>query len=123
MKEFLIKTFVSSIAVMTGSYLLPGVSIKDITYAIIVALVLSTLNVLIKPLFVLLTLPLTIFSLGLFLLVINAIMILLADSLLPGFEVAGFWWAVVFSLLLTFINWLIESFVKDLRGIKNKSKY
>ena len=70
-----------------------------------------------KPLLILFTIPVTVITLGFFLLVINAIIILVADQLLRGFEVDGFWWALLFSLLL----WITNSFLKDVSG-QNKKK-
>ena len=86
------------------AYILPGVSVEGFLTAVIVAMVLGLLNYVVKPLLVLLTLPITIFSLGLFLLVINAVIILLAGKIVPGFYVDGFWAAVLFSLILSIAN-------------------
>jgi putative membrane protein len=78
-----------------------------------VALVLAILNAIVKPILILLTLPLTILTLGLFLFVINAVIILLAGSFIDGFVVDGFWWALLFSLLLSIITSLLTSRKKD----------
>lgn len=106
--NFLIRILLSGLAVIIVSYILPGVMVEDFWAAIIVAVLLSLLNVTVKPLLVILTIPLTVFTLGLFLLVINALIILLADNIIPGFEVAGFWWALLFSLLLSLTNSLLS---------------
>jgi putative membrane protein len=110
--NFLIKLFTSSLAVILAAYLLPGVHVEDFLAAILVALVLSLLNITLKPLLVVFTIPLTVFSLGLFLLVINAVLILVADSFVKGFEVDGFWWALLFSLILSIINSMIADLTK-----------
>jgi putative membrane protein len=81
--------------------------------AILVAVVLSILNFLVKPILVIFTLPITILTLGLFLLVINAIIILLAAKLIDGFYVSGFWWAVIFSLLLAILQAILHSILKE----------
>ncbi len=106
--NFLIKLLISSLAVILASYLLPGVAVDNFLAAVLVALVLSLLNITLKPLLVLLTIPLTVFTLGLFLLVINAVIILIADAFVPGFMVDGFWWALLFSLILALINSLLS---------------
>ena len=105
--KLLIRLFLSAIAVMLASYLLPGVTTEGFLVAILVAAVLGLLNAVIKPVLIILTIPITIVTLGLFLLVINALIILLADSLVPGFEVNGFWWALIFSFLLTLLNTIL----------------
>lgn len=107
--NFLIRLLVTALAAMLSAYLLPGVTIKDFTTALILALVLAVLNLLVKPILILLTLPATILTLGLFLLVINAVIILLASNLVKGFKVDGFWWALIFSLVLTVVNSIMHS--------------
>lgn len=103
--NFLIKTFISAAAILLLGFLLPGVQVEgQIFYAFLIALVISFLNTLVKPILVFLTLPATIVSLGLFLLVINAVIILIADKFMDGFNVDGFWWAFIFSILLSIIN-------------------
>ena len=84
--------------------------------AIIIAVVLSLLNFVVKPILVILTIPLTVVTLGLFLLVINALIILMADSIITGFYVDGFWWALLFSLVMSLTNALLI----DLSGGKEK---
>jgi putative membrane protein len=107
--NFLIRLLVTALAAMLSAYLLPGVTIKDFTTALILALVLAILNLLVKPILIILTLPATILTLGLFLLVINAIIILLASNLVKGFKVDGFWWALIFSLVLTVVSSIMHS--------------
>jgi putative membrane protein len=107
--NFVVKLFLNAIAVVITAYILPGVHLENFGYAVLLAAVLSLLNVSLKPLLVFLTIPATIFSLGLFLLVINAVIILVADWIIPaGFNVDGFWWALLFSIVLSFINGLFE---------------
>ncbi len=114
--NFLVRILLSGLAVIIVSYLLPGVYVDGLLAAIIVALVLSLLNLTVKPILIILTIPLTVFTLGLFLLVINSLIILIADSIVPGFHVDGFWWALLFSLLLTVTNALLT----DVSGTKEK---
>ena len=99
-----LKLILTAVAVLVTAYLLPGVQVDGFFTALVLAVVLSFLNVLVKPIFILLTIPLTFLTLGLFLLVINAIIILMADGLIAGFYVEGFWWALLFSLLLSLVN-------------------
>jgi putative membrane protein len=107
--RILTKLITSTLAVMIATYILPGVHVDNVWMALLVAIVLALLNTFIKPLLVLFTLPFTIFTFGLFLLVINALIILLADKLVDGFHVNGFWWALLFSAILSLITWLLES--------------
>ncbi len=107
--NFIIKLFLNAIAVVIVAYMLPGVHLVDFWQAVLLAAVLSLLNVSVKPLPIFLTIPATIFSLGLFLLVINALIIEIAAWILkPGFTVDSFWWALVFSILLSIVNGIFE---------------
>lgn len=107
--NFIIKLFLNAIAVVLTAYILPGVHLQSFGYAILLAALLSVLNVSIKPLLVFLTIPATIFTLGLFLLVINAFIILIADwIIIDGFNVGGFWWALAFSIVLSLINSIFD---------------
>ncbi len=105
----LVKIIISSLAVYLTAWLLPGADITDYVAALWVAIVLALLNGFLKPLLVLLTIPITIFSLGLFLLVINAAIILLGSYLVDEFFVDGFWWALLFSLVLSILTSIMES--------------
>ena len=93
-----------------ASALLPGIHVRNMFIAIIVSVVLAILNAIVKPILIFLTLPITLLSLGFFLLVINASVILLADKLIDGFQVDGFWWALLFSIVVFFMNAILESF-------------
>lgn len=95
---------VCSVNVFLLAYIMPGVEVKTIFSAILVAVVLSLLDAVIKPLLILLTLPATILTLGLFLFVINACIILIDDHFVHGFNVDGFWYALLFSIVLSFFN-------------------
>lgn len=102
--KFILKLLLSALAVLVIEYILPGVSVDTITTALWVALILSLLYGFVKPILVVLTFPITILTLGLFLLVINALLIMLAAKLIDGFEVSSFWWAVLFSILLSIVQ-------------------
>ncbi len=107
--NILIKIIISSLAVFLTAWLLPGADVSDYVAALWVAIVLALLNGFLKPLLIILTIPITIFTLGLFLLVINAAIILLGSHLVDGFHVDGFWWALLFSLVLSVLTSLMES--------------
>ena len=108
MNKWLIKLLVCSVNVFILAYILPGIELSDFFTAIIVALVLSLLDAIVKPLLILLTLPVTILTLGLFLFVINAGIILMADHFVFGFNIDSFWHALLFSALLAFFNSLVH---------------
>ncbi len=104
--KFLLKILISTVNVFVLAYILPGIAIANnsIYTAVVVAVVLAILDAVVKPILVLLTLPATIFSLGLFLFVINACIILIDAHFVHGFQVDSFWYALLFSLLLSFFN-------------------
>jgi putative membrane protein len=112
----IVRFLLSGVAVVLTAYLLPGVDVHDYWTALLVALVLSLVNIFVKPFLILLTIPLTFITLGLFLLVINALMILLTDYFIDDFFVDGFWWALLFSLILSLFN----SLFSDMAGEKGK---
>ncbi|MFT4831192.1 MAG: putative membrane protein [Psychroserpens sp.] len=111
--KLILRLLLTALAVVILAKILPGIGVDTYTTAIIVAIVLSLLNFIVKPILVILTLPITILTLGLFLLIINAIIILLADNLISGFEVANIWWALLFSLLLSFLQSILFSILKE----------
>jgi len=110
--KLLIRILITSLLVMAISYLMKGVVVDEFTTALTVAIVLGLLNFFVKPVLVLFTFPVTVFTLGLFLLVINAIIILLCDHFVDGFDVNGFWTALFFSIILS----LSQSLVYQLTG-------
>jgi putative membrane protein len=99
--NFIIKLFISSIVVFALSYFLPGVHVTSIVAALWVAIVMGLLNTFLKPVLVFLTIPVTLFTLGLFLLVINAMIVLICDYFILEFHLDGFITALVFSILLS----------------------
>jgi putative membrane protein len=110
--SFILRLFISALAVFIAAYILPGVQVDSFWTAVIVAILIGVVNMFIKPIIVFLTLPVTVITLGLFLLVINAALILLVDALIDGFSVDSFWWAVLFSIVLS----LVSGFLNMLRG-------
>lgn len=122
--NFIVRILISTLAVLATNWLLPDsmVHVDNFTTAIIIALVLAFLNSVVKPIFVILTIPVTVLSMGLFLLVINAVIILLADYFIDGFKVGGFWAALIFSIVLTFINSIFNGIKKrdERRGTRDE---
>ncbi|MDJ0645516.1 MAG: phage holin family protein [Flavobacteriaceae bacterium] len=111
--KLLFKMLLTAIAVVILAQLLPGVHVDGYLAAIVVAIVLGLLKIFVRPLLIFFTLPITIMTLGLFLFVINAFIILLADKLVGGFAVDGFWYALLFSLLLSFFQSVLYSLLKE----------
>lgn len=111
--NFLLRLLLSALAVLLLANILPGVTVDSYGIAVLVAVVLSLLNLIVKPLLIILTLPVTLITLGLFLLVINAVIILLASKLVTGFSVDGFWTALLFSLLLSLLQAVLFTFLKE----------
>lgn len=111
--KLILKLLLNAVAVVILAKLLNGVNVDSYTTAIIVAVVLSILNLLVKPVLVILTLPITILTLGLFLLIINALIILLADKLIDGFSVSSIWMAVLFSILLSILQSVLHSLLNE----------
>ena len=109
----LLKILLTALAVIILANILPGVSVNGYLSAIIVALVISLLNMFVRPLLIFFTLPATIVTFGLFLFVINAIIILLANKLVDGFNVNGFWTALFFSILLSIFRSALFSLLKE----------
>ena len=109
--RFLLQLIVNGLAVYATAAILPGVDVTSFWQAIIVALILGFLNALVRPILLILTIPITIFTLGLFILVINAAIIMLADTLLSSFAVSSFWWALLFSVILSFVNSVLDKVV------------
>ncbi|MCH7785545.1 MAG: phage holin family protein [Bacteroidetes bacterium] len=111
--KWIIKLLLTAIAVVVLAKILPGVEVVGYGYAILVALVIGLLKSIVRPILVILTLPITLVTLGLFLLIINAIIILMADYFLSGFSVLSLWWAVLFSLLLSILQSVLHKLIKE----------
>ena len=107
--NFIIRLLITAAVAYGLSMILSGVHIPDFKDALIFVIVLALLNVFVKPILVILTLPISIVTLGLFLFVINALIILLADKFMDGITVDGFWWALIFSLILSVVSSFAQS--------------
>jgi len=103
----LLKWLIMTVAILVSAYVIPGVAVSGFLSALWVALFLGVVNVLVRPLLILITLPINILTLGLFTFVINAAIIMLASSVVKGFEVKGFWTAMLFSVVLSIINYFL----------------
>lgn len=106
---------ISAVIILAIAYILPGVTVATFWVALVVALVLGLINAFIRPVVILLTLPINILTLGLFTLVIDTLLVILAAWIVEGFSIDSFWWALVFALVL----WLVNSLVK--KTAKNKA--
>jgi len=116
--RLLLVWILNAIALLAVAYLFPGVQIQDWQAAAIAALVLGLVNAVVKPILVVLTFPVTILTLGLFLLVINALLFWAVAVLVPGFNVGGFGAAFVGALLYTVITWLLSMLIPDRRKVR-----
>ncbi len=113
MKGLFIRWLMLTVAILAAAYLLPGIEVDGVFSAFFAAAILGILNALLRPLLLLLTLPLNILTLGLFTFVINALMLMMASGVIAGFHIAGFWYAVLGSLVIGLISWLLTSLIND----------
>ena len=114
--NFLIRLILNAVAILLTSYLLSGVHVEGFFAAFILAFVLSILNAILKPVLVVLTIPITIVTLGLFLIAINAGVLLLADYFVSGTNIDGFWWAVLFGFIVSILNSILYGLVGEKKG-------
>ncbi len=122
MAALFIRWVILTLSILFASYLLDGIHVRNFISAFLAAAVLGVLNALFRPILIILTLPITIFSLGLFMFVINAFLLAMVSGVIPGFEVHGFWTAVFGALIISFINWLLSSFIVE-RGRIHRVDY
>jgi len=111
MIKFLSKALLTTVGVLIAAYLLSGVKVKDPATAALVAIVLGLLNSFVKPIFIILTIPITIVTLGLFLLVINVVIVKWAADIVPGFSVDGWFTALLFGFIVSVVTSLLEGFI------------
>lgn len=110
--SIIIKWLLMVLAIFISAYFIPGVAIASFWSALWLALFLGVVNILVKPILILITLPINILTLGLFTFVINALLILLASSVIKGFSVSGFFVAMLFSIVLSVVSYLLNALVK-----------
>lgn len=116
MIKFITKAILTSVSVLLASYLLKGVSVDSTLTAMIVAVVLGLLNTFIKPILIVLTIPFTVVTLGLFLLVINILIVYWASDLVPGFKVDNWLSALLFSIIVSFTSSLLEKWINQYKA-------
>lgn len=109
----ILKLLLTAVAVIVLAQILPGITVNSFTTAVIVAFVLAILKFIVRPILVILTLPVTILTFGLFLFIINAFIILMADYFVSGFSVSGVLIAIVFSILLSIVQSILFSMISD----------
>ncbi len=107
--QILIKWLIATSAIIISAYIIPGITVASFWTALWLAFFLSIINIILKPILIILTLPVNILTLGLFTLVINASLILLASSVIKGFEVSGFWVAMLFSIVLSVVSYIMNT--------------
>lgn len=111
--KLLLRTLLTALAVLALAHFLPGIHVDNFMTAVWIAIALGVLNFLVKPVLIVLTLPITLLTLGLFLLVVNALIIELADFFIGGFRVDSIWWAILFSLLLSLLQSILFKMLKE----------
>lgn len=110
---FLLRVVVNAATIALAAALIPGITVRGALAALVAGLVLGLINAIVRPILIVLTFPLTLVTLGLFLFVLNALCLWLTSALVPGFDVAGFWSAFLGALLLSVVSWLLTAFVSD----------
>ena len=108
--KFFVHWLVIALALWVTAAILPGVGFASTTALAVGAIILGLVNALVRPILTVLTLPITILTLGLFYLLVNGFVFFLASKIVPGFEVAGFWWAVLGAFVVGVISWFIGAF-------------
>ncbi len=110
--RFLLAWLVNTMALIAVAYLMPSITVSSFTAALIAALVLGLVNAIVRPVLVLLTLPVTILTLGLFIFVLNGLLFWMVASWLEGFHVGGFWSGVLGAILFSIVSWLLSALVQ-----------
>jgi putative membrane protein len=110
---FLVRILVYTLALWLATEIVPGISVRSLATLLVAALVLGLINAIVRPVLLLLTLPLTLVTLGLFLFVLNALCLWLTSAIVPGFEVRGFWPAFWGALIVSAVSWVTNGFVSD----------
>lgn len=114
---FLVRVLVNALAIWLATEIVPGIEARTGTTVLAAALVLGLVNAIVRPILLLLTLPLTLVTLGLFLFVLNALCLWLTSAVVPGFDVRGFWPAFWGALLVSALSWVVNGFVSDRGGV------
>ncbi len=120
MKNILIRWIVMTAAILVAAYAIDGITVSGFFSAFFAAAALGILNAIFRPILLLLTLPINILTLGLFTFVINALMLKLASAIIPGFDVHGFWPAILGSLLISVVSWILNTIIRDIEGPRRR---
>jgi len=112
-KGLVIRWLILTVAILLAAYLIDGIHVSGFLSGILAAAVLGVLNVLLRPVLILLTLPINILTLGLFTFLINAFLLKMTSGVIPGFDVTGFWSAVLGALVISLVNWFLGRFISD----------
>lgn len=121
--QLLLIWFLNALALLTVAYVLPGITVDGFTAALVAALILGLINTLLRPLLILLTLPVTVVTLGLFILVINGLLFWFAGSVLKGFEVSGFWVGVLGALLYSIFSSVLAMIFFDRKSKSDRRQH
>jgi putative membrane protein len=113
MQGLLLRWLVLTVAILSASYLLKGIEVSSLFSAFFAAAMLGILNALLRPVLIILTLPVNILSLGIFTFVINAMLLKMVSAVVVGFSVHGFWTAVLGAVIISVISWLLNAFISD----------
>ena len=114
---FLLRVVINAVAIYLAAAIVPGIVITGSLAAVGAGLVLGVVNAIVRPVLIVLTLPVTLLTLGLFLFVLNGLCLWLTSLIVTGFEVHGFWAAVLGALVVSFVSWVLNAFVNDRGGI------
>ena len=111
--RIVLKVLLNAAAILVAAYFMDGIVVRSASAALIAGLVLGVVNAIIRPVLLVLTFPITLLTLGLFIFVINALCLALTAALVPGFEVAGFWSALGGALVVTIVSWILNALLKE----------
>jgi putative membrane protein len=113
--RFLARLVLNGVAIIVAAWIVPGLQLTGVLPALVAGAILGVVNALVRPVLLILTLPLTLVTLGLFIFVINALCLALTASVVPGFEISGFWAALFGALLVSIVSWILNGlFASDL---------
>ncbi|MEW6669909.1 MAG: phage holin family protein [Thermodesulfobacteriota bacterium] len=114
MQGLLLRWLILTVAILVAAYVIEGIHVSGFLSAFFAAAVLGILNAFFRPILIILTLPINVLSMGLFTFVINALLLMMASGVISGFQVRGFWSAILGSLIISLVNWFLSSFLADL---------
>lgn len=116
MTAFLVRWLITTIAVFAAEKILPGIQCENVTALLSASLLLGIINAFVRPILLLLSLPWIILTMGLFIVVINALLLMLVSAIIPAFQVDGFWWACLGSIIISIVSWILSSFFRGSDG-------